>query len=276
MKAKADFERSGIPLRAISKTDSRPQIEWGLRLAGESHWVNFEIIGVASWNLDGSVAEWGRGGEPARGDVPFEKAEPVLSGFVKWDGCTEVRFGDRESGQEHFCSAAEDATEIGTVWQWALRKAHQMMLRLGGHPDWEPVGEALPYFEVERMGDGRPCTFVRLVTAQPAERLLVWWTSQAEHSAIDEVSRLALPLYLQREVASRAGRAGHGRLWVPSEIEQLAAEPIRVADGWQTPLGLHIEEFCSGIVFSSKDLGHLAQLPGVVTDLQLRKVGFDV
>jgi hypothetical protein len=114
-----------------------------------------------------------------------------------------------------------------------------------------------------------------LSSVQKAERLLVWWTSQAECSAIDEVSRLALPLYLQREVASRAGRAGHGRLWVPSEIDQLAAEPIRVIDGWQTPLGLHIEEFCAGIVFSSKDLASLARLPGTVTDLELRKVGFD-
>jgi hypothetical protein len=108
-----------------------------------------------------------------------------------------------------------------------------------------------------------------------AERLLVWWTSQNECDVFDEYAFRQLPPYIRREFASRDGRPGHGRLWVPAEVEQLATGPIRITEGWHTALGAYLEKHCAGIVFGSSDLGSLARLPGTVTDLELRKVGFD-
>jgi hypothetical protein len=153
--ARASFERSGIPMYPRAAGSSLSRIEWGLRLSGSRYFVNFELLKVAAWNLDGEAIDWGQGGEPARGDVPFEEGVAVLSGFVKWDGCTEVRFGPPGGdGQEHFCSAAKDAAELAIMWHWALRKAHELILSLDGHPDWEPVQEppGSAYFESSRGG----------------------------------------------------------------------------------------------------------------------------
>ncbi len=103
------------------------------------------------------------------------------------------------------------------------------------------------------------------------ERLLVWWTSQQDLAFLEGVD---LPPYIQKEVTSRSGRQGRGRLWVPQDIQQIAEKEIEADFTVTTPLTSHIAAFCGGIVFSSKDLGHLAQLPGIVTDLHLQKVGW--
>jgi hypothetical protein len=145
-KASRTFLRSGLPGRPRAGTDPRPQIEWGLKLSGSRYWVDFEIVRALAWSAEGETLGWFAEVDGCPSGVPFESAMPFLKGHVKWDGCTELGFGS-DDGRLHFCSAAADAAELAIVWQWALRKAHELMLELGGDVEWKPMPEATPYHE---------------------------------------------------------------------------------------------------------------------------------
>lgn len=61
-----------------------------------SHWVDFEIFETVGQNEDGSFIYMNH-------DEPFEasldRASPVVTGFVKWDGCTQFWFGDEKRAE---------------------------------------------------------------------------------------------------------------------------------------------------------------------------------
>jgi len=99
---------------------------------------------------------------------------------------------------------------------------------------------------------------------------LVWWLSEKDQDIIGD-PRLAWPEWLQREYTDRRGRAGRGRLWVAAQFER-ACEPfiIREHPGWMTPIGLAVDR-CGGIVITEAEIPLLADLPGLLTDLSLRR-----
>ena len=105
---------------------------------------------------------------------------------------------------------------------------------------------------------------------------LIWWLSQLDCEELRTELRepfrgqlTALPQWLIEEVRSRDGRAGHGRLW---EATQFEGVELTVTSGWDTPLGRYISRRCGGIVITREELPLLAVLPGIVTDLELRRI----
>ena len=114
-------------------------------------------------------------------------------------------------------------------------------------------------------------------------RYLIWWLSQDDCERIGEMhyfedlegkaadgflvaENVAWPDYIKRAYISRFGRAGNGRLWVPShiklgEIPRDDAKPIKKVLGRS-----------GDIVIESKDARYLRGYPGILTTVDLVKV----
>lgn len=105
--------------------------------------------------------------------------------------------------------------------------------------------------------------------------VLVWWTDQPAAEAVERLVDADSPLisawpdYLKSEFQSRLGRAGRGRLWIDDRFSPRLEIPELLFD---LPMGRWITGACmGGIVIKKGDLRHVRELPGVVTDLDLRR-----
>lgn len=94
---------------------------------------------------------------------------------------------------------------------------------------------------------------------------LIWWTSQWDCEAITSMARW--PAYLKEEYRGRRGRNGRGRLWVNQRFGKIAVDP------WpDTPFANRLGADYAGIVIDPADARVLVTLPGIVTDLSLKRV----
>lgn len=95
---------------------------------------------------------------------------------------------------------------------------------------------------------------------------LIWWLSQDECEAIGAELPESFPAHIREAYASRRGRSGRGRLWcAPSIVDDVSVS------GWESPLGRWAER-CGGIVVYPADvIWYLEAMPGLITDLQLRR-----
>lgn len=103
---------------------------------------------------------------------------------------------------------------------------------------------------------------------------LIWWTNQADCEAVSEYRGVIdVPDYIAREFRSRHGRPGRGRLWIPTELyAEVPIPPITIP--WpETPLANVLGDYYGGIVIRASDVACLRELPGVVTDLEVRGGG---
>lgn len=104
--------------------------------------------------------------------------------------------------------------------------------------------------------------------------LCVWWLTPQDIQDITSggpihvASVAAMPAYLAKEFFSATGRNGRGRLWVAPQFGDVSCVPSDLTD---TPLLMHIDR-CAGIVLKRADLDALLHLPGIVTDLQFRRL----
>lgn len=121
------------------------------------------------------------------------------------------------------------------------------------------------------------------------EQLAIWWTSSEDMSVLGEVHEYAsdkafwdadgisigvndtgifwldntqLPVYLKRQLQSRSGRSGRGRLWVD---EQFDLEEIPWPDN---NLLAKKADLCAGIVIRREDVEAVKHFPGFVTTLE--------
>ena len=95
------------------------------------------------------------------------------------------------------------------------------------------------------------------------EDILIWWLDQGASEEVDDDYLENLPDYIASEVSSRLGRAGRGRLWVPTEID---CEEINWDD--KNPVCELISlKSAGGIVFYKKDFEKVMLLPGFITDV---------
>lgn len=91
--------------------------------------VEFKIYEILGWE-DGDSQEktygrplYRRAGAHSSGDTveTLEESEVYLSGFVKWDGCSNWRFDEQDRCMLHGCSKA-DVQRFGDVmaacWDW--------------------------------------------------------------------------------------------------------------------------------------------------------------
>ena len=112
------------------------------------------------------------------------------------------------------------------------------------------------------------------MSIDPKADLLVWWLSQSDCEVIDrepQVSMAFWPKYLTAQYQSRYGRAGRGWLWVDRSIESEYGE-IEIKPWPDTPLARLLGQLCGGIVIRKTDRHFVANLPGVLTDLNLEPV----
>lgn len=94
------------------------------------------------------------------------------------------------------------------------------------------------------------------------KKLAIWWVTQADCEAIGEAP--VLPDYLKTEYASRLGRAGRGRLWVPDEIElQQVAVPKCVVYEGKSATG---NDTHGGIVLWKEDVEKVRPFGGIISD----------
>lgn len=100
---------------------------------------------------------------------------------------------------------------------------------------------------------------------------LIWWTTQSDCEAIDRAnaqSALPWPKYLRLEFSSRLGRNGRGRLWCSPALRNAPDG----TNGWpNTPLAERLASDYGGIVIRASDRLHLDEMPGVITDFNLRR-----
>lgn len=105
--------------------------------------------------------------------------------------------------------------------------------------------------------------------------MLVWWTNQADCEAIEYACDgldERFPEYLRSQYSSRYGRCGRGRLWVDEMFGDVRLNPWPVS-----PLGELLGEnprlgqTYAGIVIRKKDAALLADMPGVITTLKLKR-----
>lgn len=99
--------------------------------------------------------------------------------------------------------------------------------------------------------------------------LYIWWTNQRDAERADASDLSAWPEELRAELVSRMGRAGHGRLWIPSEWEW---DGIGVEWKERDPMFNALGNHYGGIVFRREHLTYLKDLPGLITDFDMKHV----
>lgn len=98
-------------------------------------------------------------------------------------------------------------------------------------------------------------------------RYLIFWTNQADCESIQQGDLAKnCPRYIKRELSSRYGRNGRGRLWVADGIpvNEIVWDDNKPAAKYAGNAG--------GIVIHGRDYNAVKGLPGIVTDLELNQV----
>jgi len=107
--------------------------------------------------------------------------------------------------------------------------------------------------------------------------LLVWWTSQQDlewyatkYDVEEPPPYPDWPEYLLSELRSRFGRNGRGRLWIALDS---GFGGVSISPWPNTPLAAWAEKYAGGIVIRAEDSLLLRDVPGVITDLRMQRVG---
>jgi len=98
-------------------------------------------------------------------------------------------------------------------------------------------------------------------------RYLIFWTQQADDERIEQ-GNLAknCPRYIKRQLQSRYGRNGRGRLWVADGI------PVKEIVWNDSKPAAQYAGNAGGIVIHGRDYNTVKDLPGMVTDLELNRI----
>ncbi len=129
---------------------------WFAILDVSEHWCDWKLVQSGVLNADGTPAHYGEGCWPSEECADIEKAEPTLSGFIKWDGCMEFRVSDgatEDRNQVHVCNGPQSTFDIFVAWNWLLAEVHKAMVEAGADPAnmlWKPLTITLD----DRAGSG--------------------------------------------------------------------------------------------------------------------------
>lgn len=94
----------------------------------------------------------------------------------------------------------------------------------------------------------------------------VWWLTSDAIRAL-QGGESSFPTYIAEMIRSRTGRSGRGRLWTAPGIEGEVAEVHfdELVGDW-----IMLENM-GGIVVKDEDAAALVNLPGFLTDLELKR-----
>lgn len=100
--------------------------DWFVRLRWDSeadvvHWIDIELFEIASLDPDGSPMF--RNSPEIGPDLSTVASVPDLSGFVKWDGCSQFYFPEAPGPQFHF----DDDRSVVRVFE-AIREARRVAM----------------------------------------------------------------------------------------------------------------------------------------------------
>ena len=93
-------------------------------------WADFKCWDVTWWTMDGEAHFGDVGCFSEKEFASYRDAEPLLIGYVKWDGCSEWKIDSHHCGVESVL--ARHRRELD-----CLRVAREAMVSAGGSPDWE-------------------------------------------------------------------------------------------------------------------------------------------
>ena len=84
------------------------------------YWADVAAYEICAVCDDGTTLFFGKDLQPTE---DFAEADGYLSGYVKWDGCSEFALG-----QQHFCGP-DDYIEHATLLRYIFFRAHELMGR---------------------------------------------------------------------------------------------------------------------------------------------------
>lgn len=124
--------------------DGEGLARWLVVVAASYFWCDFAIYEATGWEIDNESPlfrpkDWRGTGD----ERPWSNdSESTVSGFVKWDGCTEFE------ASSHFCDGAESYARMYEAIQFTMRNAHSLMIEVAALRGkeasmlWEPQGAA--------------------------------------------------------------------------------------------------------------------------------------
>ena len=133
--------------------DDARSVRWLIVLSANPWWCDFGIYEATGWEVhDNSPLFLVRGWRSSDQVTAWSNdCEPIMTGHVKWDGCSEFR------ASAHFCDAANAYSVFGEVIQITMAKARELMsdrsvaLKKEPYFDWE-----LPYTQYPILFDAVP------------------------------------------------------------------------------------------------------------------------
>ncbi len=111
------------------------EVLWTIVLKVSATWVNFKLYEAVAWDDDGELYEQDSD-DSTQKQVRLADASPLFWGNVKWDGCSEASWSEK---QRHVCDGAESYRRRFEAVQRTLAAAHEAMVELGTDPEWKPL-----------------------------------------------------------------------------------------------------------------------------------------
>lgn len=111
---------------------------WLIVPSSTYHWCDFAIYEAVGHEVDDESPLFELKGRRSSAECTAwsNACEPTMTGYIKWDGCTEF------SASAHFCDAAESYAKLSDVIQETMLRAHRLMSgQCDSNLDWdEPKG----------------------------------------------------------------------------------------------------------------------------------------
>jgi hypothetical protein len=124
------MDKIGPPLMLLGGTHDGKIIErfedYGIVTVPDSHTIEFTVKEITGEHIEGAGIMPGAWLYGANGETSdFDAAEPFLTGFIKWDGCSNWDFHSRDC-MIHFCGR-KHATSIGRLMDRLYQIASERM-----------------------------------------------------------------------------------------------------------------------------------------------------
>lgn len=113
-------------------------VKWFVTLSGSPYVCDVKLYRVERFD-ENEVPTYRIKGHKGSSDVtPWseEVSEPIVEGYIKWDGCSKLSYTSR-----HFCNDIQDHIQFHEAIQATLSLAHRLLTSA----DWNPPDSDGPY-----------------------------------------------------------------------------------------------------------------------------------
>jgi hypothetical protein len=145
---KAPIYEVGVP-QVLTRDVSGCATSWIVIDKLESHFIEIRVLEQNSWStesLDPVVDEF---------DESFEL---LFSGYLKWDGCSHIHFGDKESRYMHLCGSyhwVQTINALTATWNFVQTMSRDLPLLVNSFARYqEEWGKQIQYVTAKEVGSG--------------------------------------------------------------------------------------------------------------------------